>query len=202
MSKQRDVAVARDRLARPFALDHAASLRRKAAKPRDLLGWFLAGFRAEIPERIHRSGVWADARHRGDAKAYAPVGGSQIGTPASADPFRAYLESDPLDETELARLTEAGITIAEQAYRFPMRAALASLAGRGADTDPYPFMARALFRTATMDGDWNVALRSLGIIEPVRWPYLVAALERLWDRYDDQPPARLFDRTEGLAAVV
>ncbi|HEV8545013.1 MAG TPA: hypothetical protein VGQ64_01860 [Candidatus Limnocylindrales bacterium] len=199
-SKLRDVATARDRLARPYGPEHDASIRRKAAKPRDLLGWFLRGFRAELPEQIHASGVWADAKRRGDVGDYAPVGGSLIGTPRSADPFRAYLEGDPLEETELARLTEAGVVIADTAYRFPMRAALAALAGRGADHDPYPFMARMLFRTASMNGDWNAAGRSMGIIEPVRWPYLVAALERLYDRYLDEPPARFYaNRTEALA---
>lgn len=202
-AKRRDVAEARERLARPYALDHAASIRRRAAKPRDLLGWFLAGFRAEVPEQIHQSGVWADARRRGDVEGYVAGGGSLIGSPATFDPFRAYLEGEPLHETELARLTEGGTTVADPAYRFPMRAALARLAGRGPATDPYPFMARALFRTACMDGDWDAACRSLGIIEPVRRPYVLAALERLWERYDDEPPARLYhQRTEGLAAVV
>jgi hypothetical protein len=214
---RRDVEVARARLARPHAGEHAASIRRRATKPRDLLGWFLSGFRAEIPEQIHASGVFVGTpARRGESLASLDprtgavlstardlVGGSLIGTPRTADPFRAYLEGDPRDETELARLTEAGTTMAETAFRFPMRAALAALAGRGADTDPYPFMARMLFRTASMDGDWSAAGRSMGIIEPVRWPYLVGALERLWDRYDDEPPARLYSqRLEGLAAVV
>jgi hypothetical protein len=181
---------ARDLLARPYAIENDASLRRRMAKPKDLLGWFVAGFRAEIPEQLHTAGVWRDEKRRSDPKDYAPTGGSLIGTPRVADPFRAYLEADPLDETELARLTTDGITIADQAYRFPIRAALASLAGHGPDTAPYPFMARALFRTACMDGDWNAACRSLDMIEPIRWFYISCALERLWDRYRDEPPVR------------
>jgi hypothetical protein len=221
VSKLRDVAVARDRLARPFAVDHDASVRRKAAKPKDLLGWFLVGFRAEIPEQIHASGVFVGPPARAgeglaslDPKTRAVLstarelaGGSLIGTPRTADPFRAYLEGEA-DQVESARLTEAGVIVEEWAYRFPMRAALAALAGRGRDTDPYPFMARMLFRTASMDGDWNAACRSLGIIEPVRWPYVVAALERLWNRYEDEPPARFYSprhrppEGEALVAVV
>lgn len=195
MSRLRDISAARDRLARPYAIDHAASLRRRMAKPRDLLGWFLVGFRSEIPEHIHATGLWRDAKRRGDGEGYEPVGGSLIGTPRTADAFRAYLEGDPLDETELARLTDAGVTVADPAYRFPMRAALARLAGRGPDHDPFPFMARALFRTACMDGDWNAACRSLGIVEPVRRVYVMVALERLWDRYLDEPPPRTIRET-------
>lgn len=180
----------RELRARPFSVENGASLRRKAAKPKDLLGWFLAGFRAEIPEHLHAAGVWRDEKRRSDAGDYDPVGGSLIGTPRASDPFRAYLESDPLDETELARLTDAGVTVVDQAYRFPMRAALARLAGRGANHEPYPFMARMLFRTACMDGNWDEACRTLSVIEPVRRPYLMFALERLWERYLEEPPAR------------
>jgi hypothetical protein len=195
------VALRRDLLARPYAADHGASLQRKATKPRDLLGWYLRGFRAEIPERIHAAGLWHDAKRRSDAKEYQSVGGSLLGTPANSDPFRAYLESDPVWETELARLTEAGVTVSDQAYRFPMRAALSRLAGHGRNEDPFPFMARMLFRTACMDGNWNAACRTLGIVEPVRWFYVTGALERLWDRYSDEPPAYSV-RVTGVAVAV
>jgi hypothetical protein len=202
-SRLRDVAAARQALERPYAIDHAASIRRKAAKPRDLLGWFLAGIRDEIPERIHRSGVWADAKRPGDITGYVAVGGSLIGTPGTADPFRAFLEGDA-DETELARLTDAGVTIADRAYRFPMRAALAALRGRGPVTDPYPFMAAILFRIACMEGDWIAACRTFGLAEPAGGIIVKVALERLWDHYVDEPPARRIQprRQEDLSAVV
>jgi hypothetical protein len=197
------VVEARELRARPYALEHGASLRRKAARPRDLLRWFLEGFRAEMPEQLHASGVWSDAKRRGDPNDYVAVGGSAIGAPRIADPFRAYLEEDPLEASELARLTESGVTVADPAYRFPMRAALARLAGRGSNLDPYPFMARTLFRTGCMDGDWDAAARSMGIIEPVRRVYVWFALERLWERYLDEPPPRtIYRQPEGLAAVV
>jgi hypothetical protein len=194
------MTAARDRLIRPYAPENAASLRRKAAKPKDMLGWFVIGFRAELPEQLHASGVWRDYVH--DDEDRIGEGGSLLGTPRTADAFRAYLEGDPLLELEMARLTEAGVTVAEEAYRFPMRAALARLAGRGHRDDPFPFMGRCLFRTACMDGDWDVACRSMGINpRPVRWPYMVAALDRLWDRYAEEPPARYY-HDKGVAGVV
>lgn len=191
------MSVARERLERPYSPENRASIRRKAIKPKDLLGWFLVGFRAEIPERLHASGVWRDyVRQDEDRRG---EGGSLLGTPRTADAFRAYLEDDPEDATEMARLTDAGVTVVDAAYRMPMRAAMQRLAGRGKATDPYPFMARALFRTASMDGDWDAACQSMGIVQPVRWPYILCALERLWDRYLDEPPARLYHRPEVLA---
>jgi hypothetical protein len=194
------MTAARDRLIRPYAPENAASLRRKASKPRDLLGWFIVGFRAELPEQLHASGVWRD--YVGDDEDRIGGGGSLLGTPRTADAFRAYLEGDPLLELEMARLTEAGVTVAEEAYRFPMRAALARLSGRGRPEDPFPFMARTLFRTACMDGDWDAACRSMGVNpQPVRWVFVVTALDRLYDRYLDEPPARYF-HDRGVASAV
>jgi hypothetical protein len=212
VSKLRELTP-RERLAR----EHEASVRRRAAKPRDLLGWFIRGFRAELPEQLHAGGVFfgTPARSGEVLASVAPdsgrvlssakdlVGGSLIGSPRVADPFRAFIEGRA-NQTELARITD-GTVRADEAYRFPMRAALAALAGRGRDTDPYPFMARMLFRTASMDGDWNEACRSLGIPEPVRQPYLEAALERLWSRYVDEPPPRRIHgprQVEEVAAAV
>jgi hypothetical protein len=169
----------------PYAIDNLASKQRKMARPRDLLAWFLTGFREEVPDRLHSRGVWRDARYRGDVDAYAPVGGSALGSPRMADPFRAFIEDDPFG-TEPSEYE--GHKSIRNHYRTPMRAALARLAGRGADHDPYPFMARALYRTAQRDGDWDGACASLGIIEPVRKPYIEAALHRLYDRYHEEPP--------------
>lgn len=169
----------------PYTRENAASKRRKMARPRDLLAWFLAGFREEVPDRLHTRGVWRDAKRRGDRDGYDPVGGSVLGSPRQADPFRAFIEDDPFG-TEAAEYE--GHKDPYNHYRTPMRAALARLAGRGHDTDPYPFMARALYRTAQRDGDWDGACGSLGIIEPVRRPYIEAALHRLYERYHEEPP--------------
>lgn len=181
----------RDSLVSPFHAANQASIERKLHKPKDLLGWFVGGMHSEVPERIHSRGLWHDGRQRTDPEEYEPVGGSALGTLAANGQFRALTEGDPFLETELAMLTDGGVGVGETAYRFPMRAALKRLAGRGAQTHPYPFMARTLYRVSTHDGDWDAACRSMGINpEPVRWPYIVAALERLWLAYDDEPPGR------------
>ena len=170
----------------PYADPHRASKARKMARPKDLLAWYLQGFREEVPDRLHSRGVWVDRRRRGDDKDYKEVGGSVIGSPQLSDPFRAYVEDDAFG-TEAAEYE--GHKDIHNHYRTPMRAALARLAGRGHPTEPYPFMARCLYRTALNDGDWNYACASLGIIEPVRRPYLEAALHRLYERYHEEPPA-------------
>ena len=169
----------------PYAHDNARSKRAKMARPRDLLAWFLQGFREELPDRLHTRGVWRDAHHRGDAEGYEPVGGSVLGAPRMSDRFRSYLEDDPFG-TEAAEYE--GHKDTRNHYRTPMRAAIARLAGRGPDTDPSPFMARVLFRTALRDGDWDGACASLGIIEPVRRIYIETALHRLYDRFYEEPP--------------
>ena len=138
-------------------------------KPNDLLGWFLEGFRAEVPERLNT--------HR-----ISPYG---LGL---SEEFRAYMEDDT---TEDARLTDDNGTHAEQAYRFPMRTALRALAGKGSVEEPFPFMARVLYLTACMGGDWNAVCADLDIPRPVRRPYVHIALERLYERYCADPPARL-----------
>ena len=168
----------------PYAADHAGSLVRKARPPRDLLGWFVRSFREEMPERMHQRDVWRDRSKRGDVPGYEPVGGSVLGTPRDAEPFRQFIEDD-------ARILEVaeydGSKDVTPHYIRPMRAALARLAGRGSDSSPYPFMARVLYRTALRDGDWDSACASMGITEPVRRFYVEAALTKLWARYSEAP---------------
>jgi hypothetical protein len=180
----------------PYAEDNARSKRAKMARPKDLLGWYMTGFREEVPDRLHTRGVWRDAKRRGDVEGYDPVGGSVMGSPRVADPFRAFIEDDPYG-TEAAEYE--GHKDIHNHYRTPMRAALARLAGRGHPTDPYPFMARALYRTALRDGDWDGACASLGIIEPVRRFYIEAALLRLYERYHEEPPANYYRTGEAVA---
>ena len=180
----------------PYHDDNARSKRAKMARPKDLLAWFLQGFREELPDRLHTRGVWRDAHHRGDIEGYQPVGGSQLGSPRMADPFRAFIEDDPFG-TEAAEYE--GHKDTRNSYRTPMRAAIARLAGRGADHEPYPFMARALYRTALRDGDWDGACASLGIIEPVRKPYIDAALHRLYERYHEEPPVNYYREDSAVA---
>ncbi|HKR50535.1 MAG TPA: hypothetical protein VJT72_13360, partial [Pseudonocardiaceae bacterium] len=108
----------------PYAVDNARSKRRKMARPKDLLAWFLTGIREEMPDRLHTRGVWRDAKRRGDVEGYDPVGGSHLGSPRVADPFRAWIEDDPFG-TEAAEYE--GHKDIHNHYRTPMRAALARL---------------------------------------------------------------------------
>lgn len=179
------MALERDR---PHRQAHDASVRAKAAPPRNLLAWFLEAFRAELPERIHQHDVWRDRRKPGDPDAYRPVGGSVLGSPRDAEPFRQFIEDSPF-AVELAEYE--GHDDLRPHYARPMRAALARLAGRGRDDEPYPFMARALYRTALRDGDWDGACASLGIVGPVRRFYIESALHKLWTRYSVEPPTRI-----------
>lgn len=165
----------------PYIGDHIASKARRMAPPKNLLGWFLDAFRAEMPDELHAGGVWRewvteDHRHTG--------GGSLLGAPRYADPFRRFLEERPT-ATEAAEYE--GHRDLSAHYIFPLRAALARLAGRGPDTAESPFMARCLYRTALRDGDWDAACASLGIPEPVRRVYIAAALHRLWTRFEIEP---------------
>lgn len=173
---------------------HRDSLTRKAAPPKNLLAWFLEAFRAETPDRIHAADVWRDRVSQDEARnGIQAVGGSVLGSPRTHDAFRRYIEDSPF-VTEVAEYE--GHKDPRTHYVFPLRAAIATLGGRGRDSDPYPFMARALFRTGLRDGDWDGACASLGICEPVRRVYIEEALRRLWGKYTVEPPARTIRTSE------
>lgn len=177
----------------PYRLDHDRSVRQRMTPPKDLLAWFLREFRDEMPTVLHSGGVWRDQTSSSEQQVgIKAVGGSQLGTPRTNEGFRRFLE-------ESAQITEVaeyeGHKDTENTYSFPIRAALSELAGRGKDTEPYPFMARCLYVTALRDGDWDGALASLGVNPPaVRRAYLEAALRRLWTKYQPGP------RTYSMAA--
>lgn len=177
-------------------------------KPRDLLAWFLEGYRSETPTDIHSSAVFVGRPGDGLAafdpqtgavisKAADLAGGSHLGAPGYDATFRRYIEDGPF-ATEVPEYE--GHRQRDEAYKFPMRAALARLAGRGRDRDTYVFMARFLFRVACRDGDWQGAARSMGIIEPVASVYLEASLRRLFAKYEIEPPARPIREEPEVAA--
>ena len=170
----------------PYRLDHERSVRQKMAPPKDLLAWFLREFREEVPTALHTGGVWRDQVSSGEReRGIDAVGGSHLGTPRTAEPFRRFLE-ESAQITEIAEYE--GHKDLDKTYSFPIRAALQELAGRGRDTDPFPFMARCLYVTALRDGDWDGALASLGVNPPaVRQAYIDAALRRLWTKYRPGP---------------
>lgn len=182
----------------PYDVEHSASLARKAQPPKNLLGWFLEAFRAETPAETEGHGVFVGQPDRpgretlgGGVKARSKpaelVGGSVLGSPNLLDDFRRFIEDGPF-ATEYAEYENHRDPVGH--YKFPLRAALATLGGRGRDTDDYPFMARTLYRTALRDGDWDSACASMGICEPVRKVYVEEALRRLWTKFSVEPPAR------------
>jgi hypothetical protein len=212
MSKARGIDFeARARIDRPHALEHASSVLRRAAQPKGLGGllvWFLTGFRAEMPEAVHAAGVWRDYVRLDEDR--AAEGGSLLGSPRLADPFRALIEGSPF-ATEPSEFEGHASREGDEHYRTPMRAAIARLRGRHTCTrtertfadhrcGTSPFMALTVERIAYLDGDWESAAASLGIHPETAATWVAEALFRLWRVYDERPPARLDDG--GLAAAV
>lgn len=170
----------------PYAAEASARKARLMAPPKDLLGWFIKAYREEMPERMHAAGLWRDTVNAGERRNdIKPVGGSLIGTPRADEGFRRLLEESPFI-TEVAEYE--GHKDTSNHYAFPMRAALARLAGREPVTGQHGFMAAALITTARLDGDWDRALSSLGVNPPaVRRVYIELALRKLYDRYEPEP---------------
>ena len=157
--------------------------------PKDLLAWFMAAYREEMPERIHAAGLWRDQVNRDERRnGLTPLGGSVLGSPRSNEGFRRLTEESPF-ETQVAEYE--GHKDTHNHYAFPLRAALARVAGREPLTGQHGFMAHALLTTARCDGDWDRALSSLGVNPPaVRRVYIEQALRKVYERYEPEPVAR------------
>lgn len=174
------VTPARALLERPYQRAHEASLGlvAQAAIPRGLrrlLTWFLAEWAREVPDEIHTAGVWRDyVRVDEDRRA---EGGSLLGSPRDAEPFRRYLQGSPFETDE------------DGSFVRPMHAAIARLAGHGGHDGPLralaplPFMARFLFRLALSGGDVEWAAATMGIPAQVMPYYTEAALYQLRRRH-------------------
>lgn len=169
----------RVRLEQPHADDHRLSVERVARKaaPKGLaplLHWFLTECANEVPERVHKGGVWRD--YVGLTEDRRAEGGSVLGTPASAEGFRRYIEGSPFETDPDGR------------YIRPIHAAIARLCGRGGhegqttQLGQAPFMARFLFRLAC-SGSIGIASDSMGIPVQVHAVYAEQALYRLWRTY-------------------
>lgn len=179
-----------------------------SAKPRDLLAWFMDGYRAETPTNIHSGSVFVGRPNTKGVASFDPKtgephegrkelsGGSVLGAPNYESSFRSWLEDGPM-VTEIPEYE--GHLQRDVAYKFPMRAALARLGGRGPAHEMYPFMARFLYRVACRDGDWLAAALSMGIPEPVALPYRDVALRRLFEKFEEEPPARTIREPEVAA---
>ena len=181
--------------------EHRASIARKMAQPKglgQLLLWFLEGFRTEMPEAVHVAGVWRDYVRLDENR--QAEGGSLLGSPRLADPFRAFIEGSPF-ATELSEYEGHQSREGDEHYRMPMRAAIAHLNGRhlcnalerntAAHICPEnATFARLAYRIASRDGDWESA--GLEFVQPSLVRFIVeAALVRLWQAYREAPPARL-----------
>lgn len=203
---------------RPFLDDHLASERDRRNEPRGFGGylrWFLEGFWAETPERVHVAGVWFGRPARVDVSGKPVediptelVGGSQLGAPKQAEPFRQLIENSP---------RQVAGDAAEEHYIRPMRAALARLASRDGER---PLMARFLYQVAYAQGDWeSVAERWFprhqdghppvrdggDRIECVCWAprraFAEKALELLFRCYRSEPPTRYLDERPGWVTI-
>jgi len=197
MPRRPDARTLRDR---PYLEPHLARQSDLAAQPRGfagLLRWFLEGFWAETPETVHTAGVWfGRPPHEGaDVAGYDPssglvvsdtttlTGGSQLGAPKEAEPFRQLLENSPRQV--------AGDTT-EEHYVRPMRAALERL-HRRTDGDA-PFMARFLYQVAYAQGDWRSVADRWFVTTPwVGRAFAEHALRRLYPLYRPAPPSRVLE---------
>lgn len=178
------MTVARDRLIRPYRADHETSIRMRmdaARRPHSLpqlLGWAREQWSLEVPDRLHAGGVWRDY-------GAAASGGSALGTPRYADPFRAYLENSAFE-------TDGD----DPTYLRPMHAALARIHGR--DTShPFSPAAHRLFALAVGGFDvGSVSARYLvngddchrlpPIPVDVQGGYWTWALGLWWSRYAER----------------
>jgi len=175
----------RELRAAPYTADHAASVARVAEagqRPRGfgpLLSWFSRTWAAELPDRLHSRGVWRDRLTRSEADAGdQAVGGSLLGSPNLADPFRRILENSPF-ETEAAVLDNRESM--ERHYVRPCHAAVARIGHR------YPLAARWLAALAFADFGWqDLATRRGWSHEEARF-YLERILELLWSEFEEAP---------------
>lgn len=126
-----------------------------------LLRWYAKAWEAEIPDKLHASGIWRD--HGTQAE-----GGSALGSLPWSDPFRRYLENSP------SEIDEDGY------FRRPIHAALSRL------SRPWPMMSRTLFAIAQAGFLWrDVATRGHWAVEMFEI-YTEEALRRLWREYAER----------------
>lgn len=160
----------RDALLAPHANDHANSLdkrMRTGHQPKglpDLIRWFRERCHDEMPEAIHKPGIWRDHGNTPET-----TGGSALGSPNLYHDFRRLIEGVPWQ------------TDPDGYYRFPLRAALSQL-HRGK-----PFAAMHLYRLALVDGDWRRHADNVSWTAEEMEVYVEAALYLLWKSYSEMP---------------
>ena len=178
---------ARLELESPHRREHDASRERLMShglRPRGIgqyINWLLTEWAREMPDRIHAGGVWRSRPGNGETIASGLQGGSALGAPAWADPFRRYIENRP------------GETDQDGFYVRPIHAALSEMAGRNPHSNEW-YWARFLVALASSGGDWQgVAYRS-GIPPQLAQITIESLLYRLWSRWREGPD-------KGIASV-
>ena len=155
------MAVRRQAALTPYAREHERSMEARMGRgvqPKGLpalVAWFREVVAAEAPVALHKGGVWRD--HGQDAE-----GGSHLGSPATSDAFRRFVEGVPWQ------------TDPDGYYVLPFRAALSRMSRR------WPMTARHLYRLALVDGDWRRHADNVAWQREEMELYVAEALRMLW----------------------
>jgi hypothetical protein len=200
---------ARRALESPYRRDLDASEARRAERavmPKTLDGlleWFAEGMSFETPERIHRSGVWAD--HAKPTKVTS-TGDIACATcrkrivdvvtdeatearphthPESAD-GSALGSPDDAGEWRVALYGSSSVSDDDGSYLRPMHRAIDELSRTGR-----PLMGRTLIALAAAGFDWHGIAERGGWAEEMFRDYLTAALMRLWHIFRDRDERRV-----------
>lgn len=180
-------------MTRPYIGPSESQSAAMAAVPRTtdaLARWFADRFADDVPSRLHAAGPWNGPqqydRTTGTPRwSEALTGGSALGAPRLADAFRRFIE-DGAHAVEYAVFD--GVNQSTPHYARPMRANLAAFSVH------HPLLARRLFHLGCWgDGDWRGAMWRYGptlALEEAELLYR-EALRMLWERWCDEPPARV-----------
>ena len=174
----------RAELASPYAANHAASVaarmdaedeRIHPASLGRLLAWARDHWALEVPDKLHF------VAQTGDQDA--------LGSPKWRPEFRRYLLAHALTTDAEDRDAEDR----EQAYLYPMHAALYRLAGPPDDpaADARWALANFLFSLPCLGWDWRLAAARAGVPAFAAYAFTEGALIQWWRRYERCPPARV-----------
>jgi hypothetical protein len=160
-----------------------------------LLAWFAEGMTLETPERIHRSGVWADhMKPEGHLRATPADGRKRIvdvhddgggRTPTQTADGSALGSPDDAGEWRMAIYGSSSVSDDDGSYLRPMHRAIDELSRTGR-----PLMGRTLIALAAAGFDWHGIAERGGWAEEMFRDYLTAALMRLWHTFRERDERR------------
>lgn len=187
----------------PYQDEHLASIRPTAGSGfASMLAWFVDGFAAETPARLHAAGVWfgspdlssqsIDPTTNETLSSWIELGGgSQLGAPRLDGSMRQLLENSPKQVYDQAT--------PDARYARPMRAALAHLASRDADGW---YAAKYLAQVGYARGDWQaVAHRWFPAHGFVARSFTEMSLRRLVACYRLEPPPNWIKKSDSQRAA-